>query len=290
MYGRHLTLTAGCKINLTLRITGRREDGYHTLESLFLPLRSPCDTITVTPAPGTGNFSLTCSDPALSKSGNLLELAYMAYARRTGFSPSLAVHLQKNIPYGAGLGGGSSDAAAFLRYLNNSAQENTVGSLSEEELRKLAVGLGADVPFFLLNRPANVTGIGDILQEIDNPVAGLHIVLICPNIHVSTPWAFAEWDKKNDKNHERGLTSGQEQDTSPFVCGICVQNDLRDVVFGQYPQLGQIIDLLHRHNALAAEMSGSGSSIFGLFTMEADAAEAVMQCKNEGLLVFSHRL
>lgn len=284
------TLIAGCKVNLSLRITSRRDDGYHTLESLFLPLPFPRDVITIAGAPDSDGFSLSCDDPALESADNLLSKAYTAYADKTGFAPRLRVFLQKNIPHGAGLGGGSSDAAAFLLYLDSLARESGASALSREALRELALSLGADVPFFLLNRPAKATGIGDILEEVDNPVTGMHLVLVCPDIRVSTPWAFAAWDKKNPENLKSALTSLREQDSSPLVQGVSVQNDLQDVVFERHPRLRHITDLLYAHNAAAATMSGSGASLFGLFESVTDAAAAAGRLRSGGERVFVHRL
>ena len=239
-----VTLVAGCKINLSLEITGRREDGYHFLESVFWPLRYPVDTLHVTCTSQDG-IRLECSDPALETSDNILIKAYNAFSEATSFSPGLSVFLQKNIPYGAGLGGGSSDAAALLLYCNRLAQTENAPSLSAEKLSQLGARLGADVPFFLHNVPCLIRGIGDIIEPLPSRVvcsfSGLHLVLVCPKIHVATAWAFSAWDKKD---HSDTLTNRHEKDSSPLVHGVRIRNDLCRTVFDHYPELKKDLSIL----------------------------------------------
>lgn len=279
---------AGCKINLYLRLTGTREDGYHTLESLFVPLETPFDTITVTS--GGKGFSFACSDPALL-SDNILEKTYAAFARKAAFAPDIEIFLEKNIPYGAGLGGGSSNAAILLAYLNDAAEKRGAGGLTTPELMSLATGLGADVPFFLFRTPCIVTGIGEIIKPVANPLAGLHLVLVCPAVHVPTAWAFRAWDERNTKRHPaKNLTNKGENDTRPLVRGISVHNDLAPVVFEEHPELAEIVVALYDYGANAATMSGSGSSIFGLFSDEMKAEQAESFFLSKGERVFRHIL
>lgn len=284
-------LTAGCKVNLFLRITGRREDGYHLLESLFWPLALPCDTLTVARTGGTG-LRFSCDDPALETPGNLVFKAYETFARATRFAPGLDVFLRKNIPYGAGLGGGSSDAAALLLHLNMLA-ETEKKSLPPGELGILGARLGADIPFFLHNRPSMVRGIGEIIEPLPlrgksvPPLAGLHLVLLCPRIRVATAWAFSAWD---EKHHSGNLTNGNGEDSSPLVRGIRVRNDLCEVVFHRYPELRQYHALLESFGALAVSMSGSGASLFGLFAGKEQAGNAVRHFHDSGERVFHHIL
>lgn len=283
-------LTAGCKVNLFLRITGRREDGYHTLESLFWPLASPCDTLRVARAAGAG-LRFACDDPALETPGNIVVKAYSAFARATGFAPGLDVFLQKGIPYGAGLGGGSSDAATLLLHINTLAEAEKK-TLSLAELGGLGAGLGADVPFFLHNRPAMVRGIGERIEPLPSgnvvpSLSGLHLVLVCPRIHVATAWAFNAWDGKHFFGN---LTNGNGKDSSPLVRGIRIGNDLCDVVFAQHPELRQHLASLESFAPLAASMSGSGSSLFGLFAGKAEAEMAIRHFHDSGERVFHHIL
>ncbi|CAK7032426.1 MAG: 4-diphosphocytidyl-2-C-methyl-D-erythritol kinase [Desulfovibrio sp.] len=284
------TLRAGCKINVFLRVTGVRDDGYHTLESLFLPLDEPFDTLTIKPAAKGSGFCFSCSDAALTNN-NILQKTYTAFAKATGFVPDIDVFLEKAIPYGAGLGGGSSDAAALLTYCNSTAKREGRKFLAPHELTALAAQLGADVPFFLFRRAAIVRGIGEIIEPAVNPVAGMYLVLVCPQVHVPTAWAFNAWDRENAEKHVHStLTNRGENDTRPLVRGICVHNDLEAVVFKRHPELGEVVTALRDHGAEAAAMSGSGASLFGLFANERKAADAAGFFRAKGERVFQHIL
>jgi 4-diphosphocytidyl-2C-methyl-D-erythritol kinase len=288
--GSATQLQTGCKLNLCLKILGVRDDGYHELESLFIPLASPCDTLTIQPLDGTG-LSLRCDDPSLPIANNTITKAYNAFARHTGFVPGLSVLLQKRIPHGSGLGGGSANAAGLLAYLARLAEHHTGSRPNDSELAELAASIGADVPFFLVNRPAVVRGIGERIEVVPAPLPGWHLVLVCPDVRVSTAWAFSAWDKKNSpKDAGLGLTTHQDVDTTPLVHGLRVENDLCPVVFEQYPELQQGIASLHGLGARAACMSGTGSSLFGLFEDEQTANSAVKALRHKGLTVFHHIL
>ena len=184
-----ITLRADCKVNLSLRITGVLPNGYHTLDSLFLPLPDPHDLLYITPG-ATPGLALTSSEPALDPRDNTLTRAYKLYAEANSFSPPLAIRLEKGIPSGAGLGGGSSDAAVLLRYLNDRAPR----ALDAAVLHAVAARVGADVPFFLQDHPCRVRGIGDVLEPHMLGLAGIRLVLVCPDVRVSTSWAYAAWD------------------------------------------------------------------------------------------------
>jgi len=197
------------------------------------------------------------------------------------------VFLEKNIPYGAGLGGGSSDAAALLSRLNDDAREEGAACLGDAELNALAAGLGADVPFFLVNRPSLAGGIGDVLEPVENPLAGLHLILVCPGIHVATGPVFAAWDAKNREKHAvDALTNRDWEDTSPLVRGVYIKNDLARIVFEIHPELRKIVASLYACDAIAASMSGSGSSLFGLFAEKSDAEKAERFFLDAGERVF----
>ena len=147
-----------CKVNLHLRVGARRPDGLHDIDTFFLPLAEPADALFIRRFDEPGDIDFTCSDPSLETDDNLVVRAYRRFTERTGYAPRLEVGLKKRIPHGAGLGGGSSDAAALLRYLNDRAADR---ALSEPDLAALALTLGADVPFFLLDEPARATGVGE---------------------------------------------------------------------------------------------------------------------------------
>ena len=152
-------VVAGCKVNLGLRITGLRDNGYHELDSLFWPLPRPCDRLHINET-GTSGIVVHCAAPGIDLERNTLTRAYAALAERVPNLPGLEVKLIKGIPTGAGLGGGSSDAAALLHWLN----KRLPAPLNDEELAAIALKVGADTPFFLKNTPCRVRGIGEIKE------------------------------------------------------------------------------------------------------------------------------
>lgn len=271
------SIRTGCKVNLWLRVTGRLENGYHTLDSFFLPLPEPHDTLTISPLPpGTEpGLRFTCSVPELEWEKGTVHKTHDRFAAATGFSPPVSLHLEKGIPMGAGLGGGSADAAAFLLSLNRLAKKAGHAGLSPDGLTALAAGIGADVPFFLHNTPARVGGIGEIITPAANPARGMYLLLLCPALHVPTPWAFAAFDALAAQNAQSNLTFSPGTDRKPFVHEACFQNDLEPAVFETYPELTELRTRLLAAGAVSALMSGSGSSLFGLFAEKARARTAM---------------
>lgn len=274
-------LTAGCKVNLYLDIVGVREDGYHEIESLFYPLPAPCDVLTVTE--GGEGFRLTCSDPSLPAGENILTRAYRRFAAATGFAPDLAVHLTKGIPMGAGLGGGSSDAAALLGWLDSRAGRRALG---RERLAELALGLGADVPFFLSNEPAWVTGIGERLEPVDVSLDDFAVLVVCPQVHVNTAWAYRRFDEML----AQGLVRPRKELTLNFspIKNLCftkppeLWNVFEEVVFQEFPMLYGIKELILDGNAEACVMSGSGSSFVALFSSPETARRCADRLRSLG--------
>lgn len=271
-------LTAGCKVNLGLHVLGVRADGYHELDSLFYPLSTPCDRLEIREN-GPQGIVVCCDEPCVDPQRNTLTKAYAAFVREAGEAPGIAVQLRKGVPSGAGLGGGSSDAAALLLWLNQRAGK----PLDAASLARAALAVGADAPFFLYNQPCRVQGIGETLTPADYDFSGLHLVLVCPEIHVDTAWAFARYDAlfpqasrmaaqnlltKNPREANGTLLSGAGKASwSPWE----IRNDLEAAVFPRYPQLAAIKAELLRLGAGAACMSGSGSSVLGLFSRAATA-------------------
>ena len=277
------TLRAGCKVNLSLRITGVLPNGYHTLDSVFLPLPRPHDLLHITPGTAPG-LTLACSDPALDPRENTLTRAYRLFAEASSFSPPLTITLEKGIPSGAGLGGGSSDAAALLRYLNDRAPQ----ALDAKTLHAVAVRVGADVPFFLQDCPCRVQGIGDILEPYMPGLAGLWLVLVCPAVRVSTPWAYTTWDAlRSASAHD--LTK-READANGTDFRFHCLNDLEEAVFPVYPELARIKRELFRQGAAAAVMSGSGASQVGLFRDQRATESAIAFFQAEGIRTYCHLL
>lgn len=292
-------LTAGCKINLYLTITGRREDGYHELDTLFYPLPEPFDTLTLMPGePGTG-LRITCIREDLCTERNTLHKAWRLFAEATGVRPDIALHLEKGIPDGAGLGGGSADAAALLRHLNAMAGAQ---ALHAAHLNTLAARVGADVPFFLNNVPARATGIGEVLTPTPVDLSGFTLLLACPPEHVSTPWAFTAWDTAYEalpttKMHENipflwaeRLTAEPSPYRKPSSRALWLFNSFESVVFAAFPKLRAYKGELIRHGAAAAVMSGSGASLFALYRETEKALKAAACLQSQQVRTFIHHL
>lgn len=249
------TYIAGCKINLGLHIVRKRADGYHDLETVFYPTDFFIDRLTIESC--TGDFEFECHsnwdtgpdrDNLCVKAFNLLKGDYHIHGIR--------LVLEKNIPIGAGLGGGSSDAACVLK-----AVAHHCGlAISQERLLEYAAQLGSDVPFFILNKPAFATGRGEQLQEIPLNLQDYRIEIVKPNISVSTAEAY------------RGIVPREPSQSILQIIGQsvnswkeCLSNDFEETVFAKFPELADIKKSFYERGALYAAMSGSGSAIFGIF-------------------------
>lgn len=272
------SLRAPSKVNLFLRIGPRRPDGYHDIDTFFLPLDEPADSFALHLFDEAGDIDFTCSDPELETEDNLVVRAYRDFGARTGYAPRLEVVLTKRTPHGAGLGGGSSDAAAMLRFLNDHAGDR---ALAEDALSTLALDLGADVPFFLLGRPARARGVGERLVPEDPGLAGFYLVVVCPPVRIATAWAYAALDAARSsppKPGENCLTSVFEENRRAFcVTGQPLRNDFEPVVFAASPALGRIKERLLACGAAVALLSGSGSAVFGLFRDRQSATVALAE-------------
>ncbi len=262
------TYRACAKINIGLSILGKRPDGYHDIETIFQEI-SLHDTLTFTSQ--EQGIQLTCTDPSLPVDETNLVFRAALLLQQSGAASGCRIHLQKRIPSGAGLGGGSSDAATTLRALNQIWGMH----LTTQDLMILGAQLGSDVPFFLLGGAALGKGRGEILQPLRMP-QNYHGVLIYPNLAVSTRWVYenANFDlTKSLKNSKfYSLTSFvNEMD----AWDIHLKNDLEPVVFNKYPQLPVLLDQFRRQGAFYAHMSGSGSAVFGLFSEQKVAQQAL---------------
>jgi 4-diphosphocytidyl-2-C-methyl-D-erythritol kinase len=246
---------ANAKINLGLFVTERRPDGYHNLESVFLPV-SLCDVVEAVKSEGDGiSFSTQGRPIDGDLESNLCVKAYRLLSRDFRLGGVEATML-KNVPIGAGLGGGSSDGSQMLRILNSLFELN----LSSQQLRDYAAQLGSDCPFFIENKPCFVHGRGELLEPIDLPLQGQHVVIIHPGIHVSTAEAYrgispraASIDLRQLKNLPR--EQWQQQ----------VTNDFEEPVFKNHPAIESLVQALLLEGAWYAHMSGSGSAVFGFF-------------------------
>ena len=268
------------KINLFLDILGLRDDGYHDLESVMIRI-APHDTVQVAFAPGKG-IAVHCSDPSLPVGeGNLVWKAADLFRRHVGAPDTgLSIHLDKRLPAGAGLGGGSSDGAATLRLLRG-----LFGlPVSDGEMRNLAARLGSDVPFFLLDGPALARGRGERLTAAPNGLSGGAVVVVCPPVAVSTPRAYGWWD--SDGAPRTAARAGDcvdalERGDWQGLVAAC-ENAFQPVVLRRVPELGEAFDRLVAVGAEKAVLSGSGSAVFGLFGQWEAARQAADALRSAG--------
>jgi 4-diphosphocytidyl-2-C-methyl-D-erythritol kinase len=252
------------KINLGLRIVGKRSDGYHDIETIFYPI-SLFDEITLYPTPA---ISLTCTDPAIPvNSDNLCWKAAELFLSTFGIFGGVSIAITKRIPSGAGLGGGSSNAGATLLAMCDMFNVNA----TDTKLKEIALQIGSDVPFFLRRGVAFGEGRGERLTYIRYTLP-YWIVLVNPGIHVSTPWAYAAYSE-----HGEGKFPNRKklQELFSSTADIPIlHNDFEDVVFAKYPEIASIKRTVLELGAMHAMMSGSGSSVFGLFENESGAKRA----------------
>lgn len=267
-----IQLFSGCKINTLLYVGGKRPDGYHEIHSIFLPLAFPHDRIYLSPGSKPG-LSLSCDPPIRGE--NILSKAYAMFADASGYAPALELRLKKGIPPGSGLGGGSGDAATLLKWLNSRAD----APLSHSRLSMVAAAIGADVPFFLINRAALVTGKGEILKPLAYTGTPFYIIMFWPAIAVSSAWAFHSLDAMREDDLTKSHAGNKN--ISPF-CGsdtipdlATCYNDLERPVFRRYPELLDIKKFFLDGGAFQSGMSGSGSTIFGLFHNWRSARKAI---------------
>ncbi|HVN29623.1 MAG TPA: 4-(cytidine 5'-diphospho)-2-C-methyl-D-erythritol kinase, partial [Candidatus Binataceae bacterium] len=257
-----LSERAFAKINLYLRVTGRRADGYHELDSIFVPI-SLSDRVSIEVRPASvASVTLKCNVASLGDAHtNLATRAARGYLREFDIAAQVNIDLQKTIPAGAGLGGGSSDAGTVLRMLASMLPPRTADA--EERLHKIAVSLGADVPFFLNPRPSRVTGIGERIEALAK-FPTLHLVVAVPPIEVPTVAVFKELRREEWS----GPASGDVLDLTHLV------NDLEAPAMRLFPEIAQLKASMLESGASAASMSGSGGAVLGIFPDEAAATSA----------------
>ena len=250
-----------CKINLGLSVLSKRADGYHNLETCFYPV--PCvDVLEVIPS-NSFTFSSTGNVIPGPPEQNLCIKAYLLLKQDFDLAP-VQIHLHKIIPAGAGLGGGSSDAANTLRLLN----EIFGLKLAQAKLMEYAARLGSDCSFFVQDKPMIGTGRGEVLSEIELSLKEKFLILITPGVHISTGDAFAGIVPRQSTHSLRDiLTQFPIEDWKHRL-----RNDFEDSVFKKYPAIKLIKEKLYSLGAIYSSMSGSGSAVFGIFESERDAS------------------
>lgn len=257
-----MTVFPNAKINIGLRILSRREDGFHNIETIFYPVMLRDVLEFVGDDSGSDSDSLTSTglvtgcnmkDNLVIQALNLLRLKYNI--------PALQIHLHKAIPAGSGLGGGSSDAAFMLRYLNRFYRLG----LCNNELKKLALELGSDCPFFIENRPMFASGRGEELTPVKLLPGKCFVMIVNPGIEVNTGKAYALTTPAPPSSSLHDIYYLPVKEWKGKII-----NDFEKVVFDLHPEIAEIKENLYNMGALYASMSGSGSSVFGLFETEPD--------------------
>lgn len=258
-----MILFPNCKINLGLWILRKREDGFHDLETVFypIPLQDALEVIHH-PAPFTDiEFATTGLKVDGTLSDNICVKAYHLLKNDFPQLPPIKMHLHKTIPLGAGLGGGSADGAFTLLLLN---KKFNLG-ISEEQLISYALQLGSDCPFFIKNKPVYATSRGEKMDDIELDLSSYKFVLVNPGIHVSTGWAFSH------------ITPTAERESLKEIIGLPVEewkekltNDFEEPVMEKHPEIAEIKNTLWQQGAVYVAMTGSGSTMYGIFPRETE--------------------
>ena len=270
-----LRIKAPAKLNMRLKVTGRRRDGYHELVSIMIPI-DLFDHLELQDTRERG-ITLVCEGmPVPTDVNNLVHKAARGFFSLTGFREGIAIKLSKKIPVAAGMGGGSSDAAATLLALN----EMWSRPLSINELCKIAVELGADVPFFLMGKPCLARGIGEILEPLTAWPKCWYLI-VRPPVAVSTAWVYG--------NLKLLLTTGEYDyikqilNDAPVSVSQILENDLEEVTSAAFPIVETIKKRLIQAGAQRALMTGSGPSVFGVFPTKDQALAGKRQLVSQNL-------
>ncbi len=281
-----MRLTAPAKVNLGLRLLRKRADGYHEIETFFHTLAWG-DELLIEPAGEIILNVVTAPDAAFPEllqevPGDNTNLVWKAAGllRKRRDIPGVAVTLMKRVPPGAGLGGGSSDAATVLKGMIDLFELD----VSDEEMRDMALELGADVPFLLSGGCALAEGIGETLTSI-TPVADVPVLILLHPFMVSTQWAY---DSAGFSEEKAGCYSGylaERGDIADILSSIDLRNDLEEPVIKAYPDIIGSLSALRDSGAFFVSMTGSGSAVFGLFSINDDAAEAARKLVDRGFSV-----
>jgi 4-diphosphocytidyl-2-C-methyl-D-erythritol kinase len=246
-----------CKINLGLHILNKREDGFHNLETFFYPLPLH-DALEIIQAEKTVFTSSGLPVPG-NADDNICLKAYHLLKKYFAELPPVKIHLHKTIPMGAGLGGGSADGAFTLKLLN----EKINLDLSPDQLTNYALLLGSDCPFFIVNKPCMATGRGEVLKPLPINLSAYKFLIVNPGIHVNTGWAFSQ---TTPAFPEKSIAAIIQQPIETWKEEL--KNDFEEPVLKNHPEIKNIKDELYKQGAIYASMSGSGSTVFGIFKKE----------------------
>ncbi len=244
-----------CKINLGLNILEKKENGFHDLETFFYPVNIH-DALEILPSKNNSTRLTVSGIPVVENENNICIRAYNLIKKDFPQLPCVHMHLHKAIPMGAGLGGGSSDAVSALQLLDKKFTLN----MSHRQLYEYALELGSDCPFFLLNRPCFATGRGEKLEVIEVFLSGYKTIIINPGIHINTAEAFKDITPKRPSKSIKEIIT---QPTETWKNEL--KNDFEKSIFQKHPSIKKIKDDLYDNGAIYAAMSGSGSTVYGIF-------------------------
>jgi len=261
---KDLVIKAPAKINLGLNIVSKRNDGFHNLETIFFPVKL-YDELAIT---SSNIFELYSDNKQLNvENTNTILKAKNLLEELTGIDITCKIWLSKNIPIGAGLGGGSSDGASALIGFNDYF---SLG-LNNEQLLNAALMIGSDVPFFIDPYPKLAFSRGEVFQDIKVNVT-LPLLIVNPNIHISTKWAFSSIKPATPEIQLNEIPEINNENLASLT-GI-IKNDFEEVVFDQYPEVKEIKETLYKSGAVFSLMTGSGSTVFAFFNNPEDAVKA----------------
>ncbi len=248
-----MILFPNCKINLGLHITGKRNDGYHDLLTIFYPIPLYDALEIITDRSSRNEIAFFPSGNPIPGRGNICIKAWELIKKDFSDIPPVQIFLHKAIPTGAGLGGGSADGAFTLMLLN---KKLGLG-IDDDRLKRYALQLGSDCPFFLLNKPCLATGRGEMMKEIAIDLGDYYFILIDPAIHISTAWAFNEVIINTSARNYWPLPIEHWKET--------LTNDFEQPVFNKYPVLRELKEQLYAKGAVYASLTGTGSCVYGIF-------------------------
>jgi 4-diphosphocytidyl-2-C-methyl-D-erythritol kinase len=266
------------KINIGLKILGQRKDGFHNINTIFQELQFG-DTISIEKSDQGCNITSDVNWIPNDKS-NFCYNAYEELVKKFPDIDGVKIIINKNVPVGSGLGGGSANAAAVLKGI---CKLFDLG-ISNNELKEIALNIGADVPFFINGGTQLGKGIGEILKPINNPIEGFYLLVI-PNISISTEWAYSQI--KNKLNSEETLTNFAGFSGGKNFSPELFENDFERVVIPTYPEIGSIKEKLIEFGAMFASLSGSGSTVYGIFSDDSSAEEAELFFQDSNMTILT---
>jgi len=278
----NITLKSNSKINIGLRILGKREDGYHLIETVFQEIDFH-DEINVEKN-NSGIFTIECNNKSLEADNNIIMKTANLIKPLLPVNFGAHFKLKKNIPIGAGLGGGSANAAVVLKYLFNYSEKSKINDNGKDRLlSKYAEKIGADVPFFIKGHTAYATGIGEKLEQLFFPKEWF-VLLIIPKINISTNWAYNSLNISLTDKIKNTILSSYLKNGFKWQF---FENDFEKIIIPAYPQIGLIKKRLKKNDAVFTSLSGSGSTVYGIFENLSSAKKAKSNLQEFGKVVIA---